>query len=125
MAGKSVRSDPVSYVFSHRDALSILRVLRDGRPHPPEEVRRTLELHPEAFRRARLSLAGHGLIVVHAVKGARWQETPDGHLSLRVEMELGPRAKGLLPLLDGFGKLARTHRDRVSSALIEEAGAWG
>ena len=119
------RTDVVAYLLSHSDALSIIRVVRDGRPHPPEDVRKTLNLHPEAFRRARQVLSAHGLISVHAAKGATWRETPAGHLSLRVVIELGPRAKSILPLLEGFGRVARTHRGKIDSPIIEEVGSWG
>lgn len=117
--------DVVRYILSHPEALSILRTLRDGKPHAPEDIRRALHLHPEAFRRARQALASHGLVTLHAVKGARWRETPDGHLSLRVELEIAPKGRLLVPMLTDFGKLARTHRGRLPSPLLEEARAWG
>ncbi len=125
MSESTTGPDAVRYVFSHPEALSILRMLRDAKPHAPEDIRRALRLHPEAFRRARQALAGHGLVTLHAVKGARWKETPDGHLSMRVELEIAPKGLRLLPILADFGRLARTHRNAMPSTLLEEARAWG
>lgn len=125
MVATRERTDIVAYLLSHPEALSIIRVVRDGKPHPPEDVRKALDLHPEAFRRARQVLSAHGLISVHAARGATWRETPDGHLSLRVVIELGPRARSILPLLEGIGRVARTHRGKIDSPVIEEVGSWG
>ena len=125
MAATKERPDVVGYLLSHPDALAIVRTVRDGGAHSPEDIRRALGLHPESFRRARQVLAAHRLITVHAAKGATWQETPDGHLSLRVVIELGPRARSILPLLEGFGRVARTHRGKLESPVIEEVGSWG
>jgi hypothetical protein len=122
---KSERSRAADYLLAHPEALGFMRYVKDGKAHAPEEIRKGLDLHAETFRRTRQALAAFRLITVRAVKGADWRETPDGHLTLEVEIVLGPAGRQLLPFLNHLAQFARAHKGRVPSAVIEEAGAWG
>lgn len=100
--------DPIAFTFGSPDAKALLYLLEKAGPSPYEDVRKSLGMAPETFKRVTRRLAQFDLIRLKAPKGAQWEGR-----RIRVVASLSPRAARILPVLRDLDSVVQQHHADV------------
>jgi hypothetical protein len=96
------------YVLGHPEAWRLLAVLEQGSFDRYEQVRKALDLHPQAFQRLLYWMRGYGMVRVRAIRPGRLQRG-----AVPVHLELAPKGAAMLELLRAVEKDAQHHREAL------------
>lgn len=98
----------MAYAFGSPDAKTLLYHLASTGEQPYEDVRKTLGMAPETFKRITRRLAQFDLVRLRAPREAEWKER-----RIRVVVGLSPRAERVLPVLHDLDAVVQDHHKDV------------
>jgi hypothetical protein len=113
------REDPLSFVLRNRPAREVLEQLQGKPLMIPIDLRKSVGLHPETFRRLVSDLDEFALITIRALPRPREarRRTP-GVLRIPVGVEITDTGRNLLEVTRGVRETVRRH-----ARLLPEASA--
>jgi hypothetical protein len=102
------REDPLSFVLRNRPAREVLERLKGQPLMIPIQIRKAIDIHPEAFRRLVSDLDDFDLISTRVLPRRRSRHAA-GALALRqpIGMSLTPRGQNVLEVAQGVRRLVR------------------
>jgi hypothetical protein len=104
----------LAYVFTHPEARRVLQLLEGGAVDSYEQVRTSLKLHPQEFRRIVHRLEIFDLVWTLAPKGAKWEGR-----RIRIAFELSPKGKVLLETLRTFDPILLSKREVLGPRTVD------
>ena len=93
------------YVLGHPEAWKLLAMLDKGPTESLGDVRRTLELHPQAFQRLLYRVRGYGLVRARASRPGKPYKG-----SIPIQLEISQRGRAMLEFLRSVENDAKVHR---------------
>ena len=96
------------YVLGHPEAWKLLAVLEHGPTDRYEQVRKALDMHPQAFQRLLYWMRGYGLVRARADRPGRPHRG-----AIPVHLEISPKGRAMLGLLRGLEREAQAHREAL------------
>ncbi len=96
------------YVLGHPEAWKLLAVLDRGPAERLEDVRKALELHPQAFQRLLYRVQGYGLVRARATHPRKPHRG-----AVPIHLEISPRGKAMLEILRTVESDAKAHRKEL------------
>ena len=115
----TAREDPLTFILRDKPGRELLEKLR---PRPfmiPVDLRKSVGMHPETFRRLIAYLSEYGLVMVRAVPGARFRRVAHGLASIRIGIEVTPTGKALLDVAKAVRSTVRQHSRALPEASAE------
>ncbi|MDE1882239.1 MAG: hypothetical protein KGI89_17020 [Euryarchaeota archaeon] len=106
-----LEKEPLGYLLRSEPALAILEAIQDGRPRPPVEVRRGLDLHPQTFKEAVDHLNDFALLSLMVPPGSRARRTARG-IAVPLVIRITAEGQELLELAEGVRKFIREEAHR-------------
>ena len=96
------------YVLGHPEAWKLLAMLEKEPAESLGDVRRALELHPQAFQRLLYRARGYGLVRARAAHPGKPYKG-----SIPIHLEISPRGRTMLEFLRSVENDAKTHRKEL------------
>ncbi len=96
------------YVLGHPEAWKLLALLERGPSDRYEHVRKSLDMHPQAYQRLLYWMRGYGLVRVRADRPGRPYRG-----AVPVHLEVSPKGRAMLGLLRGLEREAQAHREAL------------
>ncbi len=106
-----LEKEPLGYLLRSEPAFAILESLKDGRPRPPVEMRRGLDLHPQTFKEAVDHLNDFALLSLMVPPGSRTRRTARG-VAVPLVLRITAEGQEVLELAEGVRKFIREEAHR-------------
>ena len=104
------REDPLSFVLRNRPAREILERLQGQPLLIPIDLRKSVGIHPETFRRVVFDLDRFALISIRALPRPKSRNRPRSHsLRIPIGIELSPGGKNVLRVTRGVRATVQRH----------------
>jgi len=111
-----LETDPLGYLLRSDHGFAILEFLNDGKPRPPREVRRALNLHPQTLKEAVDHLNTLGLVSLVVPAGSKPRRVARG-VALPIELRVTRSGQEVFQLTEEVASDIRSRVRRHEKAL--------
>lgn len=110
--------DPAAYLIRSDAALRVLKVLQDGRPRKPAEVRRAAgDMHPQILKETVDNLNNLALASVMVLPGTKPVKLPHG-FGIPVVLRITKQGQDVLDHVEHYRKLVKRDQDLLPPATL-------